>query len=273
MAEPAVRLVLTAAFAGTLITAAQGRAPLPIKVVVVTTFEHGSDVGDRPGEFQFWVERERLDTVLPFPAGFRDLRLTAQKGILGMVTGPGVTNATASVMALGTDTRFDLCKAYWCRALVAAATPDPTLTRPVLLNQRRSARTRMVDMPDQSIGARSCNWLHEAEFLNRQAEMMLPAGRTRQSRSRDRASACRRTTVRRSHQYFRVRLTVRFSGAEPRGAGLLESSLRDWCHFLLTAKPVLQRLELLLNLLENLHIGNGSRLAIDLSDLLECVTC
>ncbi len=124
MAESLVRLVFAAAVAGALTSAAHAQAPVPIKVVVVTMFEHGSDTGDRPGEFQLWVEREQLDTVLPFPAGFRDLRLNAGKGILGLVTGPGVTNATASIMALGGDSRFDLSKAYWLVAGIAGVDPE-----------------------------------------------------------------------------------------------------------------------------------------------------
>lgn len=124
MAEPLVRLVVAVALAGALTSAAHAQAPVPIKVVVVTMFEHGSDAGDRAGEFQLWVEREKLDTVVPFPPGFRDLRLNPQKGILGIVTGPGVTNATASVMALGADTRFDLSKAYWLVAGIAGVDPE-----------------------------------------------------------------------------------------------------------------------------------------------------
>jgi purine nucleoside permease len=124
MAEPLVRLVLAVAIAWTLISGAYAQTAVPIKVVVVTMFEHGNDTGDRPGEFQLWVEREKLDTVLPFPAGSRDLRLNAEKGILGMVTGPGVTSATASVMALGADTRFDLSNAYWLVAGIAGVDPE-----------------------------------------------------------------------------------------------------------------------------------------------------
>jgi purine nucleoside permease len=123
MGEPLARAVVLLA-AGTLTAAAPAQAPIPVKVVVVTMFEHGDDRADRPGEFQLWVEREKLDTVVPFPAGFRDLRLNADKGILGIVTGPGVTNATASVMALGADTRFDLSKAYWLVAGIAGVDPD-----------------------------------------------------------------------------------------------------------------------------------------------------
>lgn len=98
--------------------------PIKIRVVVVSMFEHGSDTGDRPGEFQFWVEREKLDRIIPFAAGYRDLRLNPEKGILGIVTGAGVTNATAAVMALGADARFDLSKAYWLVAGIAGVDPE-----------------------------------------------------------------------------------------------------------------------------------------------------
>src|SRR5579863_9509833 len=75
---------------------------IPVRVVVVTMFERGADTGDEPGEFQYWVEREKLDRVLPFPAGNRDLRMN-QQGVLGIVTGVGTAKAAASIMALGLD--------------------------------------------------------------------------------------------------------------------------------------------------------------------------
>ena len=31
------------------------------KVVIVAMFEPGQDTGDAPGEFQYWVEREKLE--------------------------------------------------------------------------------------------------------------------------------------------------------------------------------------------------------------------
>jgi purine nucleoside permease len=49
--------------------------PIPIKVVVVAMFERGEDAGDIPGEFQFWVEREHLDQILPLDAGYHHVRL------------------------------------------------------------------------------------------------------------------------------------------------------------------------------------------------------
>ncbi|MGD1094355.1 MAG: purine nucleoside permease [Bryobacteraceae bacterium] len=100
---------------------------IPVRVVVVTMFERGADTGDEPGEFQTWVEREKLDRVLPFPQGGHNLRMNGQ-GILGMVTGVGTARAAASVMALGLDPRFDLTKAYWVVAGIAGVDPADAST-------------------------------------------------------------------------------------------------------------------------------------------------
>lgn len=100
---------------------------IPVRVVVVTMFERGADTGDEPGEFQNWVEREKLDRVLPFPQGGRNLRMNGE-GVLGMVTGVGTAKAAASVMALGLDPRFDLSKAYWVVAGIAGVDPADAST-------------------------------------------------------------------------------------------------------------------------------------------------
>jgi len=93
-----------------------------IKVVVVAMYENGEARGDDPGELQLWVERLPLDAQLPFPSGESDLFLN-NDGVLAFVTGGGIPNATASVMALGLDPRFDLSKAYWLVAGVAGGDP------------------------------------------------------------------------------------------------------------------------------------------------------
>ncbi len=93
-----------------------------IKVVVVAMYENGDPRGDAPGELQLWVERLALDNQLPFPSGESDLYLN-ERGVLAFVTGGGIPNATASVMALGLDPRFDLSKAYWLVAGVAGGDP------------------------------------------------------------------------------------------------------------------------------------------------------
>jgi len=90
----------------------QSARPWPIRALVVTTFEVGKDTGDTPGEFQFWVEREHLDEVIEFPGGTHPLRTNADHTVLGMVSGTTLVNATASMMALGLDPRFDLTHAY-----------------------------------------------------------------------------------------------------------------------------------------------------------------
>src|SRR6202162_1889626 len=95
---------------------------IPVKVVVVTMFERGADTGDEPGEFQYWVEREKLDRIYAFPQGYRDLRMNSQ-GVLGIVTGVGTAKAAASIMALGLDPRFDLRNSYWLVAGIAGIDP------------------------------------------------------------------------------------------------------------------------------------------------------
>ena len=86
--------------------------PWPIRAVIITTFEIGADTGDLPGEFQLWVEREHLDEILPFPGGVHPLRANRDHTVLGLVSGTTLVNATASLMALGLDPRFDLTHAY-----------------------------------------------------------------------------------------------------------------------------------------------------------------
>ncbi len=99
-------------------------ARLPVRVVVVTTFELGNDTGDTPGEFQAWVERLPLPQTLPFPLGNHALRYNAQKQVLGIVTGEGSLRAAGSIMALGLDERFDLSKAYWLVPAIAGIDPS-----------------------------------------------------------------------------------------------------------------------------------------------------
>ncbi len=98
-------------------------APLPIRVVVVTTFEVGKDTGDTAGEFQEWVEKLPLAETVPFPQAYHDLRLNRSLGVLGIVTGEGPTRAAASIEALGNDPRFDLTHAYFLLAGIAGVDP------------------------------------------------------------------------------------------------------------------------------------------------------
>jgi len=102
-------------------------SPMPVKVVIVTLFEPGEDTGDRPGEYQFWVEREHLDRKLEIPGTYRPLRYR-DDGVLAVCTGGGIARSAAVIAALARDRRFDFRKAYWITAGIAGIDPaDGTL--------------------------------------------------------------------------------------------------------------------------------------------------
>ena len=97
-------------------------AAIPVKVVVVAMFERGDSRADEPGELQLWVERLELNTEHEFTLG-QDVLYMNDDGVMAILVGGGVTNATASIMALGLDERFDLTKSYWVIAGIAGADP------------------------------------------------------------------------------------------------------------------------------------------------------
>lgn len=115
-------LISSAAVAATSVKADE---PIPIKVCVLAMFEMGEVTGDRPGEMQFWVEREPVDNVYPFPMGQTDLRVS-DDGLMIALTGGGVTHAATTLTALGMDPRFDFSKTYWIIAGIAGADPTDT---------------------------------------------------------------------------------------------------------------------------------------------------
>ncbi|MDO7086233.1 purine nucleoside permease [Pseudocolwellia sp. AS88] len=98
--------------------------PIEVKAVVVTMFEIGEDSGDKPGEFQLWKTGQNLSTKFDFPQGHHDLFYNEKTGVLGMVTGMGIAKASAAIMALGLDERFDLTHSYWLVAGIAGIDPE-----------------------------------------------------------------------------------------------------------------------------------------------------
>lgn len=110
------KLVLLFAFC--LIAAPVLAAPLPIRMVVVTTFQHGEDGF---GEMKAWLPEAPVK--LPFAAGDVPLRYDPARGLLVIATGMGSPHAAASIMALGTDARFDFTHAYWLVAAIAGVDP------------------------------------------------------------------------------------------------------------------------------------------------------
>jgi purine nucleoside permease/inosine-uridine nucleoside N-ribohydrolase len=99
------------------------RAVEEVRVVVVSMFENGAPRGDEPGELQLWLERNAGLSTLHFPLGEYPLYLSDQ-GVLYLCVGGGIPNATASIMALGLDDRFDLSHAYWLVAGIAGGDPQ-----------------------------------------------------------------------------------------------------------------------------------------------------
>jgi purine nucleoside permease len=101
-------------------------ARVPVKVIVVANFEPGADVGDAPGEFQFWVEREHLDEVIPIKGALHPLRRNAD-GLYGMCWGSPDTmlgGVAEQLMALLLDPRFDFTRTYWLFTGISGVDPE-----------------------------------------------------------------------------------------------------------------------------------------------------
>ena len=97
---------------------------IPIRVVVITTFQAGADNDPTGGEFGNWVLNLPLPDTILFPQGYHSLRYNPRLKVLGMVTGEGKSHSSAAVMGLGMDPRFDLTKAYWIVAGIAGVDPN-----------------------------------------------------------------------------------------------------------------------------------------------------
>ncbi len=113
-----VFLILSAAVA-----CESGEDRVEVRVVVITMFERGDVHDNEPGELQLWVQKLGLDTEYEFPLGQNVLRMN-DDGVMAILVGGGIPNATASIMALGLDERFDFTKTYWLVAGIAGGDPE-----------------------------------------------------------------------------------------------------------------------------------------------------
>jgi len=93
------------------------------KVVIVGYFEIGADTGDRPGELQYWVERDHLDRAIPVPGLSRAVRANVDGSEIAIAIGPGNINPAVNLMALGSDPRFDLRTSHWLINGIAGISP------------------------------------------------------------------------------------------------------------------------------------------------------
>jgi purine nucleoside permease len=84
--------------------------PVQIPVLVIATYETGSDRGDVPGELQYWAERENLDDSVAVP-GLDHPLLSNGTGLYAMVCGT-TSRCAVQIMALAADPRFDLRRTY-----------------------------------------------------------------------------------------------------------------------------------------------------------------
>jgi purine nucleoside permease len=109
-------------FAGVLLVGGIVLAePIRPKVIVVATFEVGADTGDKPGEFQFWAEREHLAGTIAVPGVDHPVRFN-DSGVYGVVSGT-TARAGLQIMALCLDPRFDLSHTYWLINGIAGVNP------------------------------------------------------------------------------------------------------------------------------------------------------
>jgi purine nucleoside permease len=128
-------LALALAGAGLARAAEPPVPPLPAianriapKIVVVANFEPGKDMGDEPGEFQLWAEREHLDEEIAVRGVLHPLRRNAATGVYGIVWGDAGTmvgGVGEQLSALLLDPRFDFSKTYWLFTGISGG--DPTL--------------------------------------------------------------------------------------------------------------------------------------------------
>jgi purine nucleoside permease len=103
--------------------AAHHAAPIEVRVVVVTTWEVERGGKDVMGELHAWRTRWPFTQTLPFPVGERPLLYDPKRHVLAILTGMATARASASIMALGVDPRFDLRHAYWVVAGTAGVNP------------------------------------------------------------------------------------------------------------------------------------------------------
>lgn len=104
-----------------LLAAPLGADPIPVKVAVVVTFEAGADRGDRPGEFQYWVEREDWTRTIAVPGVDHEV-LTDGNGTIGVVSGTTVRSSN-QIMALVLSGMFDFSRTYWLVNGIAGVNP------------------------------------------------------------------------------------------------------------------------------------------------------
>ena len=96
---------------------------IEVRVVVITTWEAIRGGRDLYGEQHAWRVKWPMTREIPFPAGLHPLLYDPSRHVLVILTGMATAHASASIMALGLDPRFELSHAYWVLAGTAGVDP------------------------------------------------------------------------------------------------------------------------------------------------------
>jgi purine nucleoside permease len=98
---------------------------LRLKVLTVTMFQDLDRLSEpNSGEAHLWVQRDMLNRTVAIPGGYSPLYVDAagEHGLI--VTGMGVPNAAASIMAAGLNPMLDLRSTYILVAGIAGTPPE-----------------------------------------------------------------------------------------------------------------------------------------------------
>lgn len=94
------------------------------KVLTVTMFQTGDPLNGGSGEASVWVEKDKLDQVVPIPGSYSPLYCNASYDHCLVITGVLASNAAATVMAVGLSERVDLSRSYIMVAGIGGGPPD-----------------------------------------------------------------------------------------------------------------------------------------------------
>nr|WP_321984007.1 purine nucleoside permease [uncultured Lichenicoccus sp.] len=99
--------------------------PIPVRMVVVASFNTGDDSDEGPGEFHLWVKREHLDEAIPVRGALHPVRRNKQ-GLYGIVPGNAghMVNADGEALtAFVLDPRYDFRHTYWLFTGISGVDP------------------------------------------------------------------------------------------------------------------------------------------------------
>jgi purine nucleoside permease len=116
-------VVLALSVVNSFSSARQRSESVYIKVLTIAVFEIGEMTGDIAGEAQFWIERENLTLKIKVPGAFSPIYCN-EDGHCLVLTGMGISNATASIMSVGLAPNLDLRHTYFIVAGIAGTPPS-----------------------------------------------------------------------------------------------------------------------------------------------------